>query len=70
MKNIQKPITLAREDFVKSLIELCNNSGLPFFCIEDILKNLIQEIHIAAVKQSEADKAEYEKKIKEQSSEK
>lgn len=61
--NNNKPITLVRDDFIKNIVELCNNSGLPFFVIEDVLKNLIQEIHSASIQQVEEDKKRYEDKI-------
>ena len=48
---MNKPITLVRDEFIKNIVELCNNSGLPFFVVEDVLKSLIQEIHIAAKQQ-------------------
>lgn len=60
--NNNKPITLVREDFINNIIELCNNSGLPFFAIEDVLKNLLQEIHSASLQQLEEDKKRYETK--------
>ena len=58
--NNKKPITVAREEFINNIVELCNNSGLPFFVIEDVLKNLIQETHIAAKQQLEEDKKRYQ----------
>lgn len=62
MSKIIKPITIAREDFKNSLITLCNDSELPFFCIEDILKDLIQQVHAASLEQYQRDKGEYENK--------
>lgn len=55
-----KPITILRDEFINNVVELCNNSGLPFFVIEDVLKNLIQETHSASLQQLEADKKRYE----------
>lgn len=55
-----KPITIIRDEFITSLIDLCNNSGLPFFIIEDVLKNMLQEVHNASVQQLEEDKKRYE----------
>ena len=60
---MNKPITLVRDEFIKNIVELCNDSGLPFFVIEDILKNLIQEIHAASMQQLESDKKQYETKV-------
>ena len=64
--NIMKPITLMREDFINNIVDLCNNSGLPFFAIEEVLKTLTQEIHMAAGKQLEQDKQRYQEQIKTQ----
>lgn len=55
-----KPITLVRDEFIQNAVALCNDSGLPFFVIEDVLKNLIQEIHTASIKQLDEDKKQYE----------
>ena len=64
MKNIMKPITLLREDFANKLIDLCNDSNLPYFCVESILKDVIKEVHQASVKQYESDKIRYENELK------
>lgn len=58
-----KPITVLREEFIENIIEVCNDSGLPFFVVEDVLKQLIQETHIAAQKQLEEDKKKYQKEL-------
>jgi hypothetical protein len=63
-KILEKPITLVREDFINNIVDLCNNSGLPFFMIEDVLKSLVQEIHAASIHQIESDKKQYEEKNK------
>ena len=57
----EKPITLMREDFINNIVDTCNNSGLPFFMIEDIMKDLIQKIHLAAQQQLEEDRKRYNK---------
>jgi len=58
-----KPLTVAKEEFVSALVELCNNAQLPFFVIESALKDILQEVHAASLKQYKADKAEYEKEM-------
>lgn len=63
--NIVKPITLVKEEFLSNLVDLCNNSGLPFFIIESILKDFVQEVHVASQKQLETDRVQYEKALKE-----
>ena len=67
--NISKPLTLVKEEFLNNLVVLCNNSELPFFIIEGVLKDLLQDIHVASQKQFEADKINYTKMLKEQQSE-
>lgn len=64
MNTIIKPITLMREDFANKIVVLCNDSGLPYFCIESILKDIIQEVHQASIKQYESDKIRYENELK------
>lgn len=64
MGNIDKPITIVREEFREQLLNICNDSGLPMFCIEDILKDFIQQVHLAVIKQYEKDKEEYEQILK------
>ena len=61
-KTLEKPITLVREDFINNVVDLCNNSGLPFFMIEDIMKDLVQKIHFAAQQQLEEDRKKYNNK--------
>ena len=55
-----KPITMIRDEFIQSLVALCNDSGLPFFIIEDVLKTMLQEVHSASLQQLEEDKKRYE----------
>ena len=66
---ITKPITLLRNEFIASIVALCNDSGLPFFVIEDILKNLTQEVHAAAQQQLKDDAERYQKLLQTQKEE-
>lgn len=50
-----KPATLLKEDFEQGLINLCNSSGLPFFVMEYILKDLYLEVKALAQKQYKTD---------------
>jgi len=56
---VAKPMTLLREEFVENLIKACNNSGLPFFVVESIVKDLLSDIRTASQKQLESDNAKY-----------
>ena len=62
-KNIIKPLSVAREDFITDIVSLCNQSGLPLFTMEEVLKNLTQELHIAAQQQLEADRHRYQEQL-------
>lgn len=63
MNEIQKPITVAREEFKQDILQLCENSGLPPFIVEDVLKYFLEQVHIAAIEQYKRDKEEYEKAL-------
>lgn len=62
-KNIVKPITLIRQEFVETLVEEINNCQLPMFVIEPILQDLLDQVKTAAQKQYEADKVKYEAEL-------
>lgn len=63
MNEIQKPITVAREEFKQNILQLCESSGLPPFIVEDVLKYFLEQVHIAAIEQYKRDKEEYEKEL-------
>lgn len=63
-KNIVKPITLIRQEFVDKLVEEINNCKLPMFVIEPILQDLLDQVKVMAQKQYEADKIQYEEQLK------
>lgn len=60
---ISKPITLVREDFISNLSNAINESQLPAFIVESILKDFLNEVHIASQRQLEADRAKYQEMI-------
>ena len=64
---MEKPLSVAREDFVNELVELINNSGLPMFVVLDVLKGATEEVNDAAARQYEQEKMEYEKSKEEES---
>jgi hypothetical protein len=64
-KNIVKPVTLIRQEFVDTLVEEINNCPLPMFVIEPILQDLLDQVKVMVQKQYEADKAQYEAQLKE-----
>jgi hypothetical protein len=63
MSNVQKPITVARADFISELTTLINNAGLPPFVVEPILKDMLYEVKALAQKQLEQDIEIYRKAL-------
>lgn len=55
-----KPLTVAREEFIESLVKLINGANLPMFVVESILRDIAAETKAAAQKQYEIDKKAYE----------
>lgn len=58
-EQILKPMSVARAEFITSVTDLINNSMLPPFVIEPILKDMYNDIHVVAQKQYEADLKRY-----------
>lgn len=66
---MNKPITVVADEFNNQLVNLVNNSGLPFFIIENIMKDLLSEIHSASKKQLEIDRTKYNDFLKQSKAE-
>ena len=60
---IQKPITLLKQEFEEELIKYINDSSLPPFLIEYILRDIINKVHLASVQQLELDTKKYQEQI-------
>ena len=56
----QKPMTVAKEDFVNNLTDIINNSGLPAFVIEPVMKDMYFEVRDVAQKQYKQDNQQYQ----------
>jgi len=63
LTNINKPITVVREEFIHDLVNLINNTSLPLFVIESALKDCMLEVHQGAQQQLHTDKMMYEKQL-------
>lgn len=59
MNERKKPVSLIRDELVDKIVTAINESGLSYFVLEYILKDILIEIHNGAVKQAEAEKTEY-----------
>lgn len=58
-KQIMKPMTVARHEFIKALTDTINNSQLPAFVIEAVLKDVYNDIRIISQRQLEDDMKAY-----------
>lgn len=58
-----KPITLVHEEFVADLTSIINNSKLPAFIIEPVLKDLYLEIKAMSQRQLARDKEIYNQSL-------
>lgn len=56
---IMKPMTVARHEFVNALTDLVNNSQLPAFVLEAVLKDVYMDIKLIAQRQLENDLKRY-----------
>lgn len=61
---VKKPITIIADDFLNNIVDLINNSGLPYFIIESILKDCVDKVHMASQQQLKLDKKHYEQELK------
>ncbi len=60
---MQKPLTVAHQEFKDSIVCLINNSGLPAFILADTLSSFVRDLNSLAKHQYQQDKAEYEKDL-------
>lgn len=56
---MEKPISLIIDETRRSLISTCNNSGLPTFILEPMIKDIYQEIKLLSNEQLKRDTEEY-----------
>lgn len=58
---MNKPLTIARQEFTESIVEAINNAELPFFVISDILKSALVEVEKMSQAQYQQDKDAWDK---------
>ena len=64
-KTINKPLSVARQEFIEQLVDSVNSCQLPLFVVESIVEDLLSMVRSAAKKQYEAEKAQYEMQLNE-----
>lgn len=57
--NVMKPMSVARSEFIQSITKLINDSALPPFVIEAILKDLYADVHTLTQRQLELETKAY-----------
>ena len=63
MGNIQKPITVVRQEFIEKMVNEINTCGLPLWAIEPILEDLLRSVKVESQRQYETEKAQYEQAL-------
>ncbi len=63
---MDKPTTVRRQEFIDSLVELINNSGLPAFVISPIIEDTLQKVLALEHQQYEQDLEAWEWEQKKQ----
>ena len=62
---MEKPITVRISETRRKMISAINDSGLPLFILDSILKDLYGELHALSIQQEERDRIEYEQALTE-----
>lgn len=62
--NIEKPLVLKKEDLQSGIAQLINDSGLPLFIVEYVLKDLLQEVHTVNEQWVNSEKMRYKARVK------
>lgn len=61
--NIDKPIVIARKEFIDALVSLINEYSLPAFVIEPILKDILEQTRISMKQDYESCLKQYNEKL-------
>ena len=56
---VMKPMSVARSEFIQSLTNLINESTLPLFVIESVLKDIHSDVRSLSQRQLEIDLKNY-----------
>jgi len=56
---MEKPLSVKREDFLLSVVNAINDSGLPPFMVYEVMKDITSNVERLAREQLEADKKAY-----------
>lgn len=62
-EKIAKPMTIIKQEFTEEIIKIINNSQLPIFVVEYILRDILNDIRVASQRQLEIDLENYKKNM-------
>lgn len=57
---VQKPMSVAKEELMDDIVSVINEAPLPFFVIEYVIRDVYDEVKKLSQKQYEHDKEKYE----------
>lgn len=63
-ENLNKPMSVMRQEFVEQLVSDINNCKLPLFVIEYVLQDILETVKVTAKQQCEMEKIQYEQLLK------
>lgn len=63
VKEIQKPITVRREELKRNLIQMINDSGLYAFMVQPILVELVEQAKVAMTAEYQDELNQYNKLV-------
>ena len=66
---MEKPFSLKIKDFKNDAVSLVNNSGLPLFVVEPILREVLVAVQSKAEQEYQQDKIRYEQSLQEKEGE-
>lgn len=61
---MDKPLSVRKEEFESSLVQLINNSGLPAYILEPILRSYNMEVKELCRVQAERERLQYEESLR------
>lgn len=64
--NIQKPLALRKDEYVQTITQATNNSGLPMFIIELVLKDLLLEVSSLTKEELKMSQTQYSQMLEQQ----
>lgn len=60
---MQKPIMVARKEFIEKMTNVINESGLSMLVVEPILRDLLDEVRLSLKQQYELELKQYEESL-------